>query len=69
MYIHKFYPTGWYHVELSFKSNYLLIIHNIDKRWLLWFLIASLYPAKDDPNRVSKHNKTEQIKEIKLSKQ
>ena len=68
MYIHRFYHTGACTTELPFTSRYILNIHNIHNKCLLWCLIAYLHPASGDPNRVSKYNKPEYINEIKLPK-
>ena len=67
MYIHRFYPSGGCSTEIPFTSRYILNINNTDNKCLLWCLIAYLHPAKDLPKRVSNYNKTEYIKEIKLS--
>ena len=67
MYIHRFYPSGGCSTELPFTSRYILNTYNTDNKCLLWCLIAYLHPAKDLPNRVSNYNKTEYIKEKKLS--
>ena len=32
MYMHRFYPSGGYHVELPFQSKYILNIHNNDNK-------------------------------------
>ena len=68
MYIHRFYPSGGCTTELPFMSRNILNIHNTDNKCLLWCLIAYLHPASRDLNRVSKFNKPEFIKEIKIPK-
>ena len=68
MYIHRFSPSGGCTTKVPFKSRYTFYIHNTDNKFLLWCLIAYLYPAKDHPNRVSNYNKPEYINETKLPK-
>ena len=68
MYIHRFYPSGGCDTELPFTSRFILNIHNTDNKCLLWWLIAYLHPAKDNPSRVSIYNKPEYINELKLQK-
>ena len=68
MYIHRFYHTGGCTTELPFTSRYILNIHNIHNKCLVWCLFAYLHPASRDPNRVSKYNKPEYFNEIKFQR-
>ena len=68
MYTQRFYPSGVCTTKLPFTSRYILNIQNTDNKGLLWCLIASLHPAKDNPNRVNNYIKPLSVNEIKLSK-
>ena len=57
MYIHRYYPIGGCTTNVPFTSRYLLNIHYIDNKCLLWCLIVYLHLAKDNPHIVSKNNK------------
>ena len=68
IYIHRYYPIDGCTTNVPFTSRYLLNIHYIDNKCLLWCLIAYLHPAKDHPSIVSNYNQPEYINEIKLLK-
>ena len=57
MYTHRFYLTGNCHVEVQFKSGYLLNVQIADENYVLWSIPVYLHPAKDHPIRVSNYNK------------